>query len=1225
MPVHPVDEGLPGARESSRGGGLVNAVQLGEARRAQSEDEVLAQEPFLGRVEIVDGTMKGSLRRTAVVLPQITKLGVALLVEPLEHCGVGRRVLEASPPSKPIEGNSRRHGAGPARKTPAPLVLANSGRAALATHEQSLVQVRSDVAQCVALALETAEGGIDLRAAPHLEGLRGPLGSLGRSHGQVEVRDRQPIEIIGLFAARGELAHELFGLDPQVRPRVVTGIQRAAYGLSGRVGTVGGFVVGFVPPPQQVSVTDGWERAGHGPAGRDGLTSVRCPSEQAIVDLIDGRLDEAECVAITSHLEGCDACQAVAADLAAISATHDGAPPHDGAADDAADTWGVDTERYVLQQRLGRGGMGIVYAAHDRRLDRRVALKLLRFDVGPNAVEPAPARMLLEAKALAKVSHPNVVTVYDVGLLPSGSVFLSMELIDGSDLSQWLSAERTWQQILAMFAAAGRGLTAAHAHGLVHRDFKPANVLVGSDGAVRVTDFGLARVVDSDDACVQTAGTSVVEVEGALTEVGTVVGTPAYMSPEQRRGGQVDPRSDQFSFCVALYEAIYKVRPYAGTCCVDLLHAVSQGAIRRPESGPGGPPRALFRVLARGLAFEPGDRHASMDALLERLERILEPSRAVRHALGVVGMLGLAGIVLTHEGRPRMCHDLDEPMAALYDDAKREQLGDRFGALSTVGTQAWERVAPQLDAWTGAWVEARRDACEATHVRGEQSEARLDRRMECLDQRLAELDALLGILGSPTQETARYAVRAVGALGAIESCADPSAVNPALVLPSDPELAAEVEEVRKSLVRIRAVLSAGQYLEAVEDAAATDAVAQTTEHGPVMAEARAALGKALFDAGRLDEAESTLDEALALALAAKHDAVFASVAGMLVRIASEQPDRGDDLERLVRQAEAALTRIGNPAGHRRPLLQGQLQWAQSHARYEEADRIVDTMAALRDAAGAPVFSRAEVLNSRGDLRRAQGKNAEAVDLLREALAARTETLGDRHPEVGRDLNNLAIALRDEDGEEALELFLRALELEEAGMGSENLEVARLHNNIGMTLSTLGRYDEVPTHLARAIELKAQVMGPDSPTLATSYANLAVFERRRGKLDRAEELFTRALQLAVAGYGTTHPHVGAINTNLVKIAIARGDLAAAAKSLEAAEVVEKALGERTPTAWPIALARVEVLLADGRSERALENATRHRDIVQASADATDADRMLADASHGRALLAAAALK
>ncbi|MDQ3336195.1 MAG: serine/threonine protein kinase [Myxococcota bacterium] len=250
--------------------------------------------------------------------------------------------------------------------------------------------------------------------------------------------------------------------------------------------------------------------------------------------------------------------------------------------------------RFVIRSRLGEGGMGIVLAGHDADLGRPVAIKVVK----DSADHPAyRARLLREAQVMARLEHPNVVRVYEVGT-DRGRLFVAMELIDGVTLTTWLAVQRRpWREILAMFRQVGAGLAAVHRAGLVHRDFKPDNALVDRDGRARVADFGLARL-DPDRTTVSP------ELAASLTRTGMMVGTPAYMAPEQHFGGDVDARADQYSFCVALREALIGSRPS-----------------KIEEAHWGEVPRGVRVAINRGAAIEVGERFASMDELLDALAR----------------------------------------------------------------------------------------------------------------------------------------------------------------------------------------------------------------------------------------------------------------------------------------------------------------------------------------------------------------------------------------------------------------------------------------------------------------------------------------------------------------------------------------------------------------------------------------------------------------------------
>ena len=301
----------------------------------------------------------------------------------------------------------------------------------------------------------------------------------------------------------------------------------------------------------------------------------------------------------------------------------------------------VRIARFVLLEALGAGGMGIVYAAHDPHLDRRIALKVVKPDAARGRKDEA--RLVREAQAMARLSHPNVVQIHEVGVWEE-RVYIAMELVPGRTLAAWLaSGGHDWRAIVGAFIEAGRGLAAAHSVGIVHRDFKPENVLCGDDGRVRVTDFGLARgELETDRSAAEPDPADAVAglAAASLTASGAVAGTPAYMAPELFLGQGATAASDQFSFCVALYHALHGLRPFAGGDRAALMAAVL--AARRQEPERMRIPGQVHRALVRGLSTQSTERFPTMTALLAAIEPRRAGSAAGTAAASVLGALGLA-------------------------------------------------------------------------------------------------------------------------------------------------------------------------------------------------------------------------------------------------------------------------------------------------------------------------------------------------------------------------------------------------------------------------------------------------------------------------------------------------------------------------------------------------------------------------------------------------------
>ncbi|MBI5545314.1 MAG: serine/threonine protein kinase, partial [Deltaproteobacteria bacterium] len=352
-----------------------------------------------------------------------------------------------------------------------------------------------------------------------------------------------------------------------------------------------------------------------------------CLDENSVLALLGNALLPQRAAEVHDHLDECEQCRRLVA--GAVRAARPSGPFLAAPSPPSLLPPGSRLGRYVVQQFIGAGGMGLVYAAYDPDLERKVALKLVRTDLHGDG-EECRLRLVREGKAIAQLAHPNVVTVFDIGLTGE-QAFVAMELVEGGTLGSWLRERpRRWREILRAFLDAGQGLAAAHQAGVVHRDFKPENVLIGAEGRPRVSDFGLARPPPRPSA---TEARPVTSSTAHLTQTGALLGTPAYMAPEQLAQGVCDTRSDQYSFCVALWEALYGSRP-------------------TPRTGAGEPtprqlkvPRWVENALRRGLSEDPRERFPSMEELLRVLRS--EPVRRarVRWALATLAILA-AGIPL---------------------------------------------------------------------------------------------------------------------------------------------------------------------------------------------------------------------------------------------------------------------------------------------------------------------------------------------------------------------------------------------------------------------------------------------------------------------------------------------------------------------------------------------------------------------------------------------------
>ena len=331
---------------------------------------------------------------------------------------------------------------------------------------------------------------------------------------------------------------------------------------------------------------------------------MNCPDANTLAAMLDRRLDHAEVEAIQAHLDACPWCAELATALVAdIASTED---PDDG----APETIG----RYVIHQVCGRGGMGVVYEAWDPELERRVALKVLRQDLTGSSRAEAEARLLKEARVLASLDHPNVVTIHDVGV-HDHQVFLTSAFVEGSTARTYAAMASDWREVMGLYLQAGRGLEAAHRAGLIHRDIKPDNILVRRDGVALLADFGLAKQTASRPSI--TARTTPLTAP-LSTGSHVILGTPAYMPPEQFDGLEATRSSDIFSFCASLFEGLYGFRAHSGSTAAAIAEATRQNKIALPARADV--PTAILDELVRGLSARPPERHASITELLDVLE-----------------------------------------------------------------------------------------------------------------------------------------------------------------------------------------------------------------------------------------------------------------------------------------------------------------------------------------------------------------------------------------------------------------------------------------------------------------------------------------------------------------------------------------------------------------------------------------------------------------------------
>jgi tetratricopeptide (TPR) repeat protein len=860
--------------------------------------------------------------------------------------------------------------------------------------------------------------------------------------------------------------------------------------------------------------------------------------------------------------------------------------------DDAVLPRGAAVGRYVVLGKLGAGAMGVVYTAHDPELDRKVALKLLRPRGGAERVAKGHRRLLAEAQALARLSHPNVVVVHDVGE-HTGQVFVAMEFVEGHTLAAWIGQGRhPWPEALDVLVQAGRGLAAAHARDLVHRDFKPDNVMIGDDGRVRVMDFGLARATEvtstgeaSSDQLPRTpealAGSGppvralrVPEApalhrrsrELVLTHGEGMVGTPAYAAPEQLAGGRGGAAGDQFSFCVTLWEALHGCRPFVGETLPELAAKILAGELAEPPPGARVPPW-LRRIVERGLAKDAERRWPSMDALLTALARGRTRARQRKGvgaaALVVATAAGVAGWRYESEQRRiRACEAEGAAITEVWNDEVATALRDAMVATGVGHAEVTaQKLTPWLDAQARGWQESRTTACLHAEVEGTWDADTLDRSRWCLDERRMELEALVGELRRGTASSLAAAVPAATRLLRLETCTDPFSLSR---LPAPPmHERAAIVEVRVDLLHAGALQQTGSYDEGLEVARGALEQAQALAWPPLVAAARRRVGALHERRGEYAEAEATLEAAYFEAGRADAMEVAADAARDLVGVVGDRLARQAEGFRWAHHHEVALVRTPDPTGLRRAShLEGVAIVRQALGEHAEAKQAYEQVLDLRSRAlGAEHPEVYDTLGNLATVLHDMGAYEDARALNEQGLALREQVLGPAHPDVGKSLNNLANNHRALGGNvEAKALYERALSIWEASLGPEHPHVAQVLNNLANTMTTLGDAQAAEALHLRALAIRERVLGPDHPQVAQSLGNLATMYDLIGEHRKAMPLHRRTLVIYERALGPEHPDVARVLANLGNSCQLEGMLGAARAAHERALAIrERVLG------------------------------------------------------------------
>jgi eukaryotic-like serine/threonine-protein kinase len=786
--------------------------------------------------------------------------------------------------------------------------------------------------------------------------------------------------------------------------------------------------------------------------------------------------------------------------------------------------------------------MGAVYEARDPLLGRRVALKCVHPGCDSPRVPRARQRALAEARALARLNSSHVVQVFDVGEY-DGQIYFTMDLIDGMTLEAWLAAEpRNARAIFAKFMAAGRGLADAHSAGLVHRDFKPSNVLVANDGRVLVADFGLAIGGDHGD------------------EPTAIAGTRRFMAPEVRAGRPPDARADQYSWCRALTDAL-----------------AERAGVR---VGRGRVPRAVTMSLARGLHEDPDARWGSMSELLTSIERASAPRRRRRLAAVALGGAGwlLAGSAQT---QPVPC-----PLpasSAPWTPARRAEIRDALQQRSPeYAHYTWPRIEAHVDAFLADWETARQSVCELASLE-QSSTDRVAREVACLEDRHVQLATVLDVLASPDEATIEYAARAIAALPEVEDC---SAEPKTMLTGAD---ASARHEIRLHLERVQGLIWAGRYEEANQIIVQTRVAALAIADERSLARVAYLHGVLLDRTGAYAEAADSLAEA-AFSAARWHDDRLAAQA--LTKLAYVTGVRQTQLasgEYWARHARAAIERLDGG----RDRLFAQLEGVLGSLRLTAGDpgqarlHFERSLAGIRAIRGDAHCEAAAIHNNLGGALLEAGDHTGAHQQFEAARALWHDAFGAAHPDLAHAWTNLGVVAEAAgDYEQAREHHEQALDMLARTLGPRSEPVARAALNLGTTLYRAGAYDQARMQFEAAIEVFET--GPVAPPeLGNACVGLALIEVDQDRLTEAEFLLQRALTVWETSLGPDHPRVAVVLGNLGDVAMRLGRLEQATVYLTRAIVLkERGLDEDHPSlAFPLTvLGKVLIERGDAAAAR-----------------------------------------
>ncbi len=820
--------------------------------------------------------------------------------------------------------------------------------------------------------------------------------------------------------------------------------------------------------------------------------------------------------------------------------------------------------RYVIVKRLGEGGMGVVYAAYDPKLDRKVAIKLLHGGRNAATDTQARARLRREAQALARLSAPCVVGIHDVGTWKR-QVWIAMEFVDGVTLTDWMQTTRTFAEVREILLQAGKGLVVAHAAGLAHRDFKPDNVMIGKDGRVRVMDFGLARSTnqaddeenESDEES-KPSDTSP-PLDQSMTHAGAIIGTPVYMAPEQITGNKAGVAADQFSFCVVLWECLFGARPFAGTDLVSLAASIGESAPGPIPSDHSAPPHVVD-LLLKGLAKKPTARWPDMQTLLAELERDPVRQRRRRIAFAVaasvlVGGGALAGQVLLGASPSDPCADAATRGSEVWNRDKAQHLREVFSAVGPFGADTATQVIARFDSWRDDWEQASVRACK-TAQSGKESASLIDSRSFCLDRRLAQMESLREVLDEADQSVVSKATRAAHDLLGSEDCFDSKLLLAEVPPPAARELRQQVDGLEERLDRVLALRKVSRFEEALKELEALMAEIKATPYPPLQAEAigmRGTLRLALSKEGALEDLKKSYWIAYESGLR-----VFAATVAIEVLRAYHALDQHEEGLEWEPQARAAVALLGNPPAKLANLERGISALygkAAPEKALHHAQRAVSTIESYDEASH---FAKGDAFANMGSIMFRQGKFTEALEWQQRSLEElRASGTPESSPIWVPILANLAATqLSAKDLVSAEASIRRAVAVGEGAFGPEAASLAIPLNTLASLLGMQKKYEDSALVFKRTLDIRESHLGFSHSFTVATLDNLGMVYRLQERVDLVQSTAAsfRARHLAKAGPDSLE----LVSTIRLQAKLLRS----VNKNAEAAEVLAEALALAT---------------------------------------------------------------